>query len=253
MALYFLTHILTVLSPLNLACNSHPFSIIDSALNVKLDSRETPPPLHLSPVLSDLGRSSTAETTPLGTPRGFSGAYPRRLEKDKDNFFSWHRKATDVFAGSSNAYADSTLLESDLEDSTFPLFSDPTGATNMTTGTVSPIDIASPSQNGSVSPRVHHTSNLTTALQSTSGNEARPTTAVNIGNCNTKGLSGGFGHRDSIGGGTSIPGSHFGSGAQPISMTSSNREKSRRESIAGSLVGGMSWGGVSVGSWIRDE
>lgn len=27
----------------------------------------------------------------------------------------------------------------------------------------------------------------------------------------------------------------------------------RRESLAGSLVGGMSWGGVSVGSWIRDE
>lgn len=33
----------------------------------------------------------------------------------------------------------------------------------------------------------------------------------------------------------------------------SNREKPRRESLAGSLVGGMSWGGVSVGSWIRDE
>lgn len=36
-------------------------------------------------------------------------------------------------------------------------------------------------------------------------------------------------------------------------MVGSNRDKPRRESLAGSLVGGMSWGGVSVGSWIRDE
>ncbi|KAI9714576.1 MAG: hypothetical protein M1812_006381 [Candelaria pacifica] len=34
---------------------------------------------------------------------------------------------------------------------------------------------------------------------------------------------------------------------------SSSRERPRRESIANSLVGGMSWGGVSVGSWIRDD
>ena len=51
-----------------------------------------------------------------------------------------------------------------------------------------------------------------------------------------------FGHRDSV------------SAAQPISMQSaSNQNKPRRESLAGSMVTGMSWGGASVGSWIRDE
>lgn len=229
------------------------FAKFNIQLNVKLDSRETPPPLHFSPVLSDPGRSSTAETTPIGTPRGFGTAYPRRLEKEKDSWYSWHRKATDVYAGNTNSYGDSALLDSDLEDSTFPLFSDTAEPANMMASRVAPIDIATPLRNSSLSPRVHHTSNLTTALQSTSGNESRPTPAVNISNGSTKGVSNGFGRRDSLGGGASGFGSNFGSGAQPISMESSNREKPRRESIAGSLVGGMSWGGVSVGSWIRDE
>lgn len=59
-----------------------------------------------------------------------------------------------------------------------------------------------------------------------------------------------MGHRDSLGGGLSANDSRNGGGAQPISM---NREKPRRESLAGSMVGGMSWGGVSVSSWVRDE
>ena len=229
------------------------FSKIDIQLNVKLDSRETPPPLHFSPVLSDPGRSSTAETTPIGTPRGFGTAYPRRLEKEKDNWFSWHRKATDVYAGNTNCYGDSALLDSDLEDSTFPLFSDTTGPASMMASRVAPIDIATPLRNSPLSPRMNYTSTLTTALQSTSGNETRPTPAMNISNGNTKTFSNVSGRRDSLGGGASALGSNFGSGAQPISMEGSNREKPRRESIASSLVGGMSWGGVSVGSWIRDE
>jgi hypothetical protein len=43
------------------------------------------------------------------------------------------------------------------------------------------------------------------------------------------------------------------SGARPIQVKGRPSDKMRRESLAQSLGTGMSWGGVSVNSWIRDE
>ena len=105
-----------------------------------------------------------------------------------------------------------------------------------------PINIAVSSRHES--PRSAHTSNLTSALQTTSGNEIRPTSAMD-----TSGQYKGFG----AGYGDAPSGTGFGSGAQPISVDASNRERPRRQSLASSMVTGMSWGGNSVGSWIRDE
>ena len=106
-----------------------------------------------------------------------------------------------------------------------------------------PIEIAPAS--GHSSPRSPpHTSNLTSALRTTSGNEAKPTPAMDVNGLN-KGYGSGFGG--------SATGSYLGTAAQPISVNSSGREKPRRESLASSMITGMSYGGNSVGSWIRDE
>lgn len=109
-----------------------------------------------------------------------------------------------------------------------------------------PIDISS--RQTSVSPPGQQASNLTSALQ-------RAGTGERTGSISHH-ASGGLGmfkapppRKDSIGAATA----QWGNGTKPISMSGSARDKGRRESLAGSLVGGMSWGGVSVGSWIRDE
>ena len=171
--------------------------------------------------------------------------FPRKFEKEKENLLAWHQKNTG-FAGAASSYVDSTLLEAEFEDSSFPLFNEPSGHLGMGSRAM-PIDIGTSSQPGSGS-RNSQTSNLTSALQSTTGNETRPTNAMSMALGQSKGYGSGLGHRESIGGMSS--GSH--SAAQPISMNS-NRDKPRRESLAGSMLTGMSWGGASVGSWIRDE
>ena len=135
--------------------------------------------------------------------------------------------------------ADEGSLESDISSPASslqphtPPYSD---NDRFTMPTTSPIDIATPIRNASSSPssqgkkaaNYHDTDTRTSAMMSGT----------------TFDSSMGRGRQDSF------------AGAKPISMNNPNRNadgRPRRESLAGSLVGGMSWGGVSVGSWIRDE
>ncbi|KAL6713779.1 Transcriptional regulator of ribosomal biogenesis proteins [Lecanora helva] len=197
---------------------------------VKLDSRDTPPPLHFSPIASDRERTSTADTTPISTPRAFATGLPRKGEKE--NLLSWQHKHSG-FAGATSAYVDSTLLDSDFEDSTFPLFNEPSRSLAMGTRsgpTTSPHTSSQPS-------------NLTSALQTTSGNSMKWGSAMEVDG--DKSSDTGVGEKKAS--------EHLGTAAQPISVQSSNRGQPTGDNLATSMVTGMSWGGQSVGSWIRDD
>lgn len=209
-----------------------------------LESSEapSPPPLHYSPAISDHDRTSTRESTPISTPVGFGVPFSRRPEREK-GFFSWDYKPPE--ADSHISYIDTTLTEPNhYEDIYFPLFPPSPPDTTMS-GRAAPIDIAT--RQTSVSPPGQQASNLTSALLR-AGNGDRSANFSSPNGMST-GLKTIAARKDSIGASMT----QWTSGTKPISVSGSNRERPRRESLAGSLVGGMSWGGVSVGSWIRDE
>ncbi|KAI9677165.1 MAG: Transcriptional regulator of ribosomal biogenesis proteins [Trizodia sp. TS-e1964] len=225
----------------------------------KLDSFETPPPLHYSPITSDPGRSSTGDNTPVGTPTSFAFGPPyRRGEKQKDLYFSWHRSPSDPATGQTSLFLESALFESDFEDPSFPLFAPPSPSLSFQEmgGPASPIDIGA-SRRAPTSPASHNRQpvSMISALHREMRGGPEASSAMEIAGRGRGGV-GAYGresynnaHMAGMGSGT---GSQW-TGARPISMNTSNSGKPRRESLAGSLVGGMSWGGVSVGSWIRDD
>jgi transcription factor SFP1 len=115
--------------------------------------------------------------------------------------------------------------------------------------TASPIDITSPPRFNSTSPQ-NQASNLTFALREAGATrDLSFTPGQNINGSESRdGRTSIGGRHESMSHG--LGSSFYGSGARPISM----KDRPRRESnTMGSFVGGMSWGGVSVGSWIRDE
>jgi transcription factor SFP1 len=112
--------------------------------------------------------------------------------------------------------------------------------------TTPPIDIGTPPRFGSNSPR-NRSSNLTSALQE-AGATGNPLSANNVVNRSEERLSASTRLDSTFN--NALGSSYHGSGARPIMA----KERSRRESnTAGSFLGGMSWGGISVGSWVRDE
>ncbi|MBE7182641.1 MAG: hypothetical protein INR71_15790 [Terriglobus roseus] len=225
--------------------------------------KSTPPPLVHSPTTSDRGRESTAESTPINTPVSAVattfGATSSRARRGKDLYFSWHKKPAE---DSNPTFFESDILFEDdaSADACFPLFPDSpplAAARGMDGAPAAPIDISTPPRFSSQSPR-NQQSNLTFALQEAGAiADQQPSAAVAAGsNSHIAGARNGndgrlsvSGRQDSVSNGMN-PSSFYGSGARQIPGV---RERPRRESVAGSFANGMSWGGISVGSWVRDE
>jgi transcription factor SFP1 len=205
----------------------------------------SPPPLHFSSsTTADRDPVSTRDSTPVTTPIGF-GVPSRRPARETDRDL-WPRNPDEVDS-SRSSYFDYQPLQSHIHsDSDFPLFAPSTPSSSKMTGSAAPIDIAT--RQSSVSPPGQQASNLTSALQ----NAGKSERTSSISHANGVGISvfkAPPPRKESISAATA----QWGGGTKPISVSGASRDRPRRESLAGSLVGGMSWGGVSVGSWIRDE
>lgn len=203
------------------------------------DYEESPPPLHHSPSPSDQSRQTSRDTTPV-TPVGHASFLGKKSEKES---LPWFKKPFTAGRTTTHLCRDNCLLVPDFDDNTFPTF----GASPPTKGMASvagPVDITL--RQTSTSPRGNQPSNLTSALQRSDSEEKRkmshqmPETALNRPIPQMPASS-------------SDDFSRFEHGARQIPTKGSAFQQNRRESIAQSLGTGMSWGGISVGSWVRDE
>ncbi|KAH8728273.1 hypothetical protein GQ44DRAFT_747673 [Phaeosphaeriaceae sp. PMI808] len=223
-----------------------------------LDSHETtPPPLSHSP--RDSTAASTPITTPIDQPTSPHFGRPKK-DSSASLLHSWHRKPHELVA---RQLPDTELLFEDTGDCSFPLFPESPHQHSVSllptmAQTASPIDIQTAPRYASNSPP-NQTSNLTSALREAEANRDATTSAnpanATTSNPNQLNPNNAFEfQRPSIGDRhpsvTMLGSSFYGNGARPISM----KDRPRRESNnMGSFAGGMSWGGVSVGSWIRDD
>jgi transcription factor SFP1 len=204
------------------------------------DYEESPPPLLHSPSPSDQSQFPSRDSTPV-TP--VSQTIPGR-KPEKDRSLPWFKKPLNVGKSTTGLSLVDTRLEPDFDDSSFPAFGTSPPETRMAGRPSAPLHVSA--RQTSTSPRGNQPSNLTSALQRGDGNEQKvvdgnsmqgPQTIPNIQHESSSDFS------------------RFENGARPISVKGrgGNSNNMRRESLAQSLGTGMSWGGISVGSWIRDE
>ncbi|KAI9677954.1 MAG: Transcriptional regulator of ribosomal biogenesis proteins [Bathelium mastoideum] len=206
----------------------------------KLDSPSAVPSLSYSPAPTDRWRGS-AGSTPVDSPLTPTSPLPSRREKDL--YLSWFRKQPSTAGWNPpDAFIDNDELLYPGLDNSASLFY-PYSPEAMIASTP-PIDITPPARYGSSSPR-GQTSNLTSALQQAAA-YPESSSAISITDRNSREPTSNVPRDESGPNGHGL--SQYSNGAQPIAMA----ERPRKESWAGSLVNG-SWGGVSVGSWIRDD
>lgn len=202
-----------------------------------LNYSDSPPPLHHSPTASDQSRFPSRDSTPT-TPVDCDSNLTKKHDKDREQRLPWFKKPIDIGKATTSLSIDNSLFEPDFEDSSFPLFGEAPSSARSMAGTAAPIDIAT--RQASTSPRGPQPSNLTSALRKSPDGVSASHKAGNI-----DALTNGSRYDSNT-----KTSARLDSGAVPIFPG----DKPRRESIAAQSLGtGMSWGGVSVGSWIRDE
>jgi transcription factor SFP1 len=198
---------------------------------------DSPPSLRHSPTPSDLSQGPSRDSTPI-TP--VTSTLP--LNK-KDSSIPWFKKAIDVGRTTTKLCVQTPVLEPDFDDNTYPLFGGlPETDTQPMAGAAGPIPISA--RQTSTSPRGNQPSTLTSALQESAANTRPAVSGINIEQSR---------QTPQIIHDQMTDNYRPESGARPIPVKGRPSDKMRRESLAQSLGTGMSWGGVSVNSWIRDE
>lgn len=202
-----------------------------------LSPQSSTPPLHSS------GRESSPESS-VGTPSS-SRAYPYL---QPDALLGPPDKAPDPFAHHRAAAVD----ELDSDDLLFPDDHDGSGLTFVPDSTQPhicvpndampspPINIATPRQPSNSPPR-NQQSNLTSQLR-----QPQPDTDMDMDGVPNNDLKP---RQESVSMLSTTP---FGAKAIPVRDGMGFRRESH-VGLSGSLMGGMSWGGLSMGSFVRDE
>lgn len=243
--------------PLLLVTFSRNTATLASSTTPSSVSPSPPPPLYHSPIFKDRReRESTVDSTSseVGTPISSTSSDPSLSQRrffDHHNLISPHTHAGPRdhhhhhnHQDRSDFTLDDLLFLEEEEDDTTHTFSQksqqPLPTINMAATNSPPIDIATP--RGSP-PGGQQTSNLTSQLQAARGQQnsmsykRSPYLEARRG---SEMMPESFGN---------VYGTSFHS--RPIAMASSGRREST--ALPGSMMGGMSWGGLSVGSFIRDE
>lgn len=196
----------------------------------------SPPPLQYSPSPTDHLPTRSRDDTPV-TPvsLGFPSEKPITVDRD----LPWFRKPIEVGRATTHLSIGNSLLDPDFDDLKYPLF----GASSPGSGMATITDAANSARHTSTSPRGNQPSNLTSALRRGEGGEETHMNGFTAPAAKPAPMPSEHSQN-----------SNTDAGTRPISVKGkTNDRNNRRESVAQSLGMGMSWGGISVGSWIRDE
>lgn len=206
-------------------------------------STHSTPPLH-----SPSGRESSAESSPVSTPTSSrANTFANHYHRQPDSLLGHPAKAPDLFptqSATDEFSSDDILFPDDPDGSGVALFPDhfyPHIAIPNDTMPSPPINIATPRAPSNSPPR-NQQSNLTSQLR-----QPQPDNDMEMDGIPNPGLA--KPRQESVSMLSTTP---YGAKAIPVRDGMGFRRESH-VGLSGSLMGGMSWGGLSMGSFVRDE